>query len=651
MAQLHMDGGQPVLKLTRSSFNLSNKTLFDVEQNTLVPTAVYDVVPGDKFKLGSSALIRTTALVKPAFTIDLKGKSISAYVSYRTIWKPFEDFFSGGRTGNKQIPLPVFTFCHATSNNGKPYNLLDYFDLPSRSSNPGQYSGNERTYLNALYILAYIKIWNDLFRNPTLDIEIDVFNLEIYLSGSDTAYKFNPNKTITHTYNNTSYTSIDVTGFIYWCLGLMSGKVSPTTLKSASLTSDGYVNEWYGTGTDDGFRMPPALVNLPRDLFTSSLPTASGPNEVSLGISGSVSTGALFRDSSTIVVKTDGTPSTGEGFGIAQIANKPYLAPLTKGDLAVDGSTSRYPITGSPSTGSINGATDIRNHFVIPAEDLNAITKSAPINTNLSGIYPRELRLVFGLDLKNQIRNLTGNRYQDLIKAFYGIDIQDYRVQMAEYIGGNQYPIYTSEVLQTSSSSSTPLGDQAGHQIASGVGNHGSYFVREFGCIINLFWINSNLPYTQSLRRDWRKYTINDFFFSMFEKLGDQEILTEELAFTFNPTVLNLNDKKLSPNSKIFGFAPRYHEYKFYNHTAKGGFRGNYRYWTQARFFDYGGSDNPYPILSSDFIKPDLRSVNRIYQTIDASYTLKPYQVKFENRTIAFRPMVQNTIGYLIDHF
>lgn len=647
MAQLHMEGGQPVLKLTRSSFNLSNQTLFDVEQNTLVPTAVYDVVPGDKFKLGSSALIRTTALVKPAFTIDLKGKSISAYVSYRTIWKPFEDFFSGGRTGNKQIPLPVFTFCHATTNNGKPYNLLDYFDLPSRSSNPGQYAGNERTYLNALYILAYIKIWNDLFRNPTLDIEIDVFNLEIYLSGSDTAYKFNPNITITHTYNNTTYTSIDVTYFIYWCLGLMSGKVLPAALKLAPLTSSGYVSGSWGTGTDDGFRLPPALVNLPRDLFTSALPTASGPNEVSLGVTGSVNTSALFKDPYNINVKTSGIPSDGTGFGVNLQDHLPYLAPLTKGTLTgtLNVGNNTASISGNPSTESPIGP---RNYFNVTGADLNTAIKPASTNINLSGIYPRELRLVFGLDLKNQIRNLTGNRYQDLIKAFYGIDIQDYRVQMAEYIGGNQYPIYTSEVIQTSFSSSTPLGDQAGHQIASGVGNHGSYFVREFGCIINLFWINSNLPYTQSLRRDWRKYTINDFFFSMFEKLGDQEILTEELAFTFNPTI---QKKALSPNSKIFGFAPRYHEYKFYNHTAKGGFRGNYRYWTQARFFDYGGSGNPYPVLSSDFIKPDISSINRIYQTIDANYTLKPYQVKFENRTIAFRPMVQNTLGYLIDHF
>lgn len=646
MAQLHMDGGQPVLKLTRSSFNLSNKTLFDVEQNTLVPTAVYDVVPGDKFKLGSSALIRTTALVKPAFTIDLKGKSISAYVSYRTIWKPFEDFFSGGRTGNKQIPLPVFAFCHATTNNGKPYNLLDYFDLPSRSSNPGKYSGNERTYLNALYLLAYIKIWNDLFRNPTLDIEIDVYNLEIYLSGSDTAYKFNPNFTITHTYNNTTHTSIDVTRFINWCLGLMSGQVKPSELKAVTLSSDGYVRDNWGSGVDDGFRFPSALVNLPRDLFTSALPTASGPNEVSLGITGSIGEGRFTAPGTTQVYSSYRPDSNNNSYGI-KFAKNNQTGEFTNG-IYIDSFVSNA-VSPGVAYPQVNQASGSGARFLIENQDIASTLKLNGGNVSISSIYPRELRLVFGLDLKNQIRNLTGNRYQDLIKAFYGVDIQDYRVQMAEYIGGNQYPIYTSEVLQTSSSTTTPLGDQAGHQIASGVGSHGSYFVREFGCIMNLFWINSNLPYAQSLRRDWRKYTINDFFFSMFEKLGDQEILTEELAFTFNPT--SSSETGLSPNSKIFGFAPRYHEYKFYNHTAKGGFRGNYRYWTQARFFHYGDSKNPYPVLSSDFIKPDLSSVNRIYQTIDADFTLKPYQIKFENRTIAFRPMVQNTIGYLIDHF
>lgn len=635
-----MPGGSPVLKLTRSAHNLSNKTLFDVEQNTLVPTAIYDVVPGDKFNLGSSALIRTTPLIKPAFTIDLEAKSISAYCSYRTLWKPFEDFFSGGRTGNAKIPLPVFNFCNATTNNGKPYNVLDYFDLPSRSSNPGEYGGNESFFLNALYLLAYLKVWNDLFRNPTLDIEIDVYNLTIYLADSDTPYKFNPNQTVTFVYNGTSYTHVEVTRFLYWCFSLISQTARPGDLKSAALNlKDGYINSDPETGTDDGFRLMPAIVNLPRDLFTSALPTASGPNEVSLGLSGAVSNN-IFKEGLYTLATIESSPTdVTPGIPIVKSNGHVTIKPAEYRDFTIYGlDRSERGIIGA-NTAAYSDDLYAR----VTANDLNLmVNKGSPLN--ISGIYPRELRLIFGLDLKNQIRNLTGNRYKDLTKAFYGIDIQDYRVQMAEYIGGNKYPIYTSEVLQTSESQSTPLGDQAGHQIASGVGKHGSYFVRELGCILNLFWINSSLPYTQGLRRDWCKFSINDFFFSMFEKLGDQEILQHELSFTFNPDNMSV----YMPNFRIFGFTPRYSEYKFYNHTCKGGFRGNYRYWTQARFFNLGSES---PVLSSKFIKPHMSTVNRIYQTVSADYTLKPYQVKFENRTIAFRPMEENTLGYLIDHF
>ena len=74
MSQLKMNDGMPQLKLTRSSHNLSNTTCFDVEQGWLVPTAVYDCVPGDRFNLGSQALIRTTALIKPAFIVNIKNR-------------------------------------------------------------------------------------------------------------------------------------------------------------------------------------------------------------------------------------------------------------------------------------------------------------------------------------------------------------------------------------------------------------------------------------------------------------------------------------------------------------------------------------------------------------------------------------------------
>ncbi len=632
MSQLKMNDGMPQLKLTRSSHNLSNTTCFDVEQGWLVPTAVYDCVPGDRFNLGSQALIRTTALVKPAFTVNLQAKSASFFVAYRTIWKAFEDFFSGGRSGNAKIPLPVFNI----NDELLQYSIFDYFGLPCKSSNPiNTTTPKPPEYINALYLLAYLKIWNDYFRNPSLDIEIDVLNLTIYKPNDDTAYDFSKHTVpFNFVHNGISYIGASVTIFLRWCFGLINNSISLSSLTSDIIDS----NSPNPPNWQKRKYSRPALVNLPRDLFTSALPTASSSDPVSLSVSGNVGKTTLSgKDASYVNVGVDNDYS---GFGIITRNGLVGISPLSKGTLSGTlGSSNYVTINGKPSTDGSPLPLGILNDEI--ARGLSIKISSG----YSSGIYPRELRLVFGLDLKQQIRNLSGNRYQDLLKAFYGVTTRDYRLNLAEYIGGSRYPIYTSEVLQTSETQNTPLGDQAGHAIGSGNSFHGSYFVEELGCILNLFWINSENIYAQELRRDWRKFSINDYFFPMFEKLGDQELLHEEICYTITPSTGSAN-----VNSKIFGFVPRYSEYKFYNNTVKGGFRGNYRYWSQARFFSLT-TDEVRLNLNSSFIKPNSVTFNRIFQTIDNEYTLKPYQVKFVNNTIAFRPMEENTIGYLIDHF
>lgn len=634
MSQLKMNDGMPQLKLTRSSHNLSNTTCFDVEQGWLVPTAVYDCVPGDRFNLSSQALIRTTALIKPAFTVNLQAKSASFFVAYRTIWKAFEDFFSGGRSGNAKVALPVFNI----NDELLQYSIFDYFGLPCKSSNPKHTSSPDTTeYINALYLLAYLKIWNDYFRNPSLDVEIDVYNLTIYKPNDDTPYDFSKHTTpFDFIHNGVSYIGASVTIFLRWCFGLISNTVSLNALTSDVVNS----NSANPPSWQQRKYSRPALVNLPRDLFTSALPTASSSDPVSLGISGGISGTSVTGTGRSFIKTSLVNPSTGLGLAISSNSNELRLSPLDKGTLSIDPHTAdiRNSITGAPSTGSKLVGMFAENSDI--AKKLSVKISA----TYSSGIYPRELRLVFGLDLKQQIRNLSGNRYQDLLKAFYGVTTRDYRLNLAEYIGGSRYPIYTSEVLQTSETQNTPLGDQAGHAIGSGNSSHGSYFVEELGCILNLFWINSENIYAQELRRDWRKFSINDYFFPMFEKLGDQELLQEEICYTISPTT------GVESNSRIFGFVPRYSEYKFYNNTVKGGFRGNYRYWSQARFFHLDSKETKLN-LNSSFIKPNTAIFNRIFQTIDSDYTLKPYQVKFVNNTIAFRPMEENTIGYLIDHF
>lgn len=627
-----MNDGMPQLKLTRSSHNLSNTTCFDVEQGWLVPTAVYDCVPGDRFNLSSQALIRTTALIKPAFTANLQAKSASFYVAYRTIWKAFEDFFSGGRSGNAKIPLPIFNI----NDELLQYSIFDYFGLPCKSSNPVNTSSPKTSeYINALYLLAYLKIWNDYFRNPSLDIEIDVLNLTIYKPNDDTPYDFSQHTVpFDFTHNGISYIGASVTIFLRWCFGLISNTVSIDALTSDVIAS----NSPNPPSWQERKYSRPALVNLPRDLFTSALPTASSSDPVSLNIAGNVSTGPITGvGRSSIFTNASGSLS---GFGLGTTSTRAaIMSTLNKGTLiSTHADNTPNSISGQPSTGSPSYSIFVKNSDI--AQGLS-IKVSGGYS---SGIYPRELRLVFGLDLKQQIRNLSGNRYQDLLKAFYGVTTRDYRLNLAEYIGGSRYPIYTSEVLQTSETSTTPLGDQAGHAIGSGNSYHGSYFVEELGCILNLFWVNSENIYSQELRRDWRKFSINDYFFPMFEKLGDQELLQEEICYTIAP------NSNINVNSRIFGFVPRYSEYKFYNNTVKGGFRGNYKYWSQARFFRLT-ADETKLTLNSSFIKPNSVTFNRIFQTIDNDYTLKPYQVKFVNNTIAFRPMEENTIGYLIDHF
>ena len=647
MAKLKFNGGSPELKLDRSSFNLSNFTMFDCEQGQLIPTASYDCVPGDKFNLSTSSLVRTTPLIKPAYTVDLMQKTASFFVAYRTLFKDFEEFFSGGRTGNKIVPLPVFhvqKFFGNLSSGGRStlYSILDYFGLPTFESNPKLH--DKPDFFNAFYLLAYIKIWNDYFRNPSIDIEVDVLEFSIYYPLSDEKISASVvNRTFP--FNGQFFNGLDVSAFIAAVFNIVNGNIPSSHRFSDQFTFEDVVKAC----TKSRFSLDPFKVNLNRDLFTSALPTYSNVEPVSLGLTGSLSSGGeLFDhagfaqlsmneyDSTFFNSPTTLTYGIGHDLVLAKINAKNMQSSTGLPNIAFSLDTSTTRAAG------VSG--DSLNSMLLP---------NATLPLSISGIYPRELRLVFGLDLKQQLRNLTGSRYKNLLKAFYGVTVRDYRLNLAEYIGGSRQPVYISEVLQTSESAATPLGEQGGHAIASGYGKHGSYFVEELGCIINLFWINSTSLYTQGLRRDWRKFLLDDFFFSGFENLGDQEIFQEELIYTFGASS-TADSSSIAYNQKIFGFAPRYSEYKFYNDTVVGGFRGNYRYWTQARIFgikDITGNPQGYPALSPEFIKPDFLQNNRIFQTIDADYTLKPFLVKFENRTIAFRPMKQSSIGYLIDHF
>lgn len=630
MASLKFDP-KPHLELSRSGFNLSNVKIFDCQQNRLIPTAIYDCVPGDHFRLGVKSLVRTSPLIRPAFTCELKKKNASFFCAYRTLWKDFEKFYSGGRTGDKHYPLPVVSI----GNYCKVGSFNDYADLPIIDSSP---NGNGSTIINAFYFLAYLKIWNDYFRNPTIDVEIDVYEREIYTYGNDEPLKF-----LEGNYNFNGITCVRLQHFLFWAFSYISGNI-PSSYRPTP-NSDGVVDIYPDASGQPAYGLQaylPALVNLPRDIFTSALPQAQSGTPVSLGLDATGGfNGNLLYNGNRIQVDVAGSSITDlSGYGITlNSSGFAYASKLTKGGLSVSGSV----IDGAPST---NPQVNTLLNLGVFTDQINQHTnKNNSLSLSISGIYPRELRLIFGLDLRQQLRNLTGNRFKDILYGYYGVTLPDNRLQLAEYIGGSSSDIYTSEVLQTSQTDQSPLGSQAGHQISSDVSYHGSYFVQEPGCIMNVMWINSNSLYTQGLRRDWRKYSLDDFYFPSFENIGDQEIYREEICFTYKFGT--------TKNRDIFGFAPRYYEYKYYDDKVCGHLRTTELYWTQARIFGVDDvTSEPSFALNSSFIKPNLLGLNRIYQNLetDINSTFN-YFVRHVNQTVAFRPMRNNSIGMLIDHF
>lgn len=92
--------------------------------------------------------------------------------------------------------------------------------------------------------------------------------------------------------------------------------------------------------------------------------------------------------------------------------------------------------------------------------------------------------------------------------------------------------------------------------------------------------------YMQGLERMWTRKSLFDFAFPQFAHMGEQEIYNKEIFVTDSE----------SDNNGVFGFTPRYAEYKTSKTYISGEFRTSLDYWHFARKFAN------LPTLSSQFV-------------------------------------------------
>lgn len=334
-----------------------------------------------------------------------------------------------------------------------------------------------------------------------------------------------------------------------------------------------------------------------KDYFTSALPWPQRGGDVHLPLTGDASV------SGDVVLDRDASQYPQLIPGNYNLSTNPDNRALYVGGIG----GSQFPAAGGrisadnysePST----DASDMRDLVLDPngtlkvegTADMSDVT-SATINE-----LRRSLRLQEWLEKNAR----SGARYIEQILSHFGVRSSDGRLDRAEYLGGGKIPVQISEVLQTSETTpDSPLADMAGHGLAVGNSARFRKFFEEHGYVFGILSVVPRSSYGNGIPKHFTKFDKFDFAWPEFANLGEQEIKCCEL---------NLQSTAAA-NNKVFGYTPRYAEYKFSLNEFHGDFRGNLAFWHLGRMFPNGGEIK----LNSDFVhvnpESDKDNLNRIF--------------------------------------
>ncbi|AXH72187.1 MAG: major capsid protein [Microviridae sp.] len=417
---------------------------------------------------------------------------------------------------------------------------------------------------------------------------------------------------------NATFTEGSIFDYMGLPVGIPTSGISALPLRAYNLV----YNEWYrdqnlidsvprhvGDGPD-----PVADYELLRrakrpDYFTTSLPfPQKGPGvQIPLGSSAPVITGL---DHTTGVVtnpmkfmKVDGNGPSNNSFlrvnGTGQVHNDTTTAVGTLG-------LGQYP---SNLYADLTQAT---------AATINSLRQAFQVQK----IFERDAR--------------GGTRYIEIIKAHFGVDSPDARLQRPEYLGGGSTPVNIRPIPQTSATGAyaqSPQGNLSamGTALASGHGFTASF--TEHCIIIGLLSVRADLTYQQGLNRMWSRRTRFDFYWPALSHIGEQAVLNKEIFYQGNAS-----------DELAFGYQERYAEYRYKPSLITGAFRSTSA--TPLDAWHLSQEFSTLPVLDQAFIEENP-PVDRIIAVDTEPHFLCDMYFKMH----CARPMPLYGEPGLIDHF
>lgn len=225
-------------------------------------------------------------------------------------------------------------------------------------------------------------------------------------------------------------------------------------------------------------------------------------------------------------------------------------------------------------------------HSSVPGSGLTADLSTATAIT----INALRQAVAFQQILERDARG--GTRYVEMIRAHFGVVSPDARMQRPEYLGGQSAPVQVFSVPQTApTGTGTPQGNLAAYGMST---IHGRDFVHSFtehGFVLGIISVRAPYTYQQRVDRSWNTSTRFDYYLPALAMLGEQELLTQELFYSGDPTHDQL----------VFGYQERWGEYRTHPGLITGKFRsgisgGSLDIWHLGLVYDAT------TVLNTDFI-------------------------------------------------
>lgn len=247
------------------------------------------------------------------------------------------------------------------------------------------------------------------------------------------------------------------------------------------------------------------------------------------------------------------------------------LGDVVMKEFPVDGGIQRAPTTGIGLVGDVEGypgGAQVTGGSP-SVYDPNGSLEVEPTSIN-------DLRRAFKLQEWLEKNARAGTRYVESILSHFGVKSPDMRLQRPEYITGAKSNIMISEVLNTTGEDGgLPQGNMAGHGVASMEGRYGSYYAQEHGFIMGIMSIMPVTAYQQGIPKFFLKQDDKfKYFWPEFAHIGEQEIQQSEIYYGSG-----------SLSDRVFGYTPRYAEYKYNPSRVAGDFRSSLSYWHLGRIF------------------------------------------------------------------